>query len=343
MNATSGSAPHEEPVAPLHELLSVVIPAYNVERYIGQCLGSVLPQCARHGVRVVVVIDGATDGTPREIERALEASGFAGATVITQPNAGLSAARNRGLAAVDTEYVCFLDSDDYWLDGYLDAVLPVLRIWRPDLVEYDCLKVLDTGAVLETFRITPVEPGTVREVSQDEFLRVFRCYAWARIVRTGLARARPFPAGRRFEDAATIPWYYRASARIVGIGEPLLAYRQRAGSILASPTVQDILDLAFAVRSAADEYHSSGADFWRTTANRLHQVGCGRVPLLPPAQWRRSIAALAEAVAGVPPDRGALRAVQIHWPLAYIAMLSVRRLLRRRSAQWEPRLFGRSA
>lgn len=86
-------------------LVSVVIPAYNAERYIGEAIESVLAQTYAP-VELIVVDDGSVDRT------AELASAYGEATVITQENSGPSAARNRGAAAAHGELIAFHDSDD---------------------------------------------------------------------------------------------------------------------------------------------------------------------------------------------------------------------------------------
>jgi glycosyltransferase involved in cell wall biosynthesis len=86
-------------------LASVVIPAYNEERYLGDAVRSVLDQTYRP-IEVIVVDDGSTDGT------AGVAEGIAEVRLLRQPNRGLGAARNAGAAAAGGEYIAFHDADD---------------------------------------------------------------------------------------------------------------------------------------------------------------------------------------------------------------------------------------
>jgi glycosyltransferase involved in cell wall biosynthesis len=89
--------------------VSVVIPAYNAARYLGEAVESVLAQTFED-LEVIVVDDGSTDDT------ADVAGGFASRVrCVQQPNSGVSAARNRGIAESDSRYVSFLDADDTWL------------------------------------------------------------------------------------------------------------------------------------------------------------------------------------------------------------------------------------
>ena len=93
----------------MSDLISVVVPAYNVEPYIGKCLDSVLLQ-TYHDLEVIVINDGSTDGTAEVIRRFTSDSRV---KYIDQANAGVSAARNVGIEAAKGKYLAFVDSDDY--------------------------------------------------------------------------------------------------------------------------------------------------------------------------------------------------------------------------------------
>ena len=97
--------------------VSVVVPVFNGEQYLGECLESALRQeCAPW--QVIVVDDGSTDGS------AAIAGGFGDPVrVLRQPNRGPGAARNAGVAQAEGEFVAFLDADDLWTPGKLSAQL----------------------------------------------------------------------------------------------------------------------------------------------------------------------------------------------------------------------------
>lgn len=98
---------------------SVVIPLYNKEREIRATLDSVVAQTL-HPAEVIVVDDGSTD---RSAAIAAEyAERFPYIKLISQPNAGVSAARNKGVSAASSPYVSFLDADDIWNENYLETV-----------------------------------------------------------------------------------------------------------------------------------------------------------------------------------------------------------------------------
>jgi glycosyltransferase involved in cell wall biosynthesis len=101
--------------------VDVVIPVYNSQAFLGEAMDSVLSQGALMG-RVIVVDDGSSDGSA-----ALAADRGAPVEVVRLPhNQGAAVARNAGLARCDAEYIAFLDADDRWLPGKLDAQVAAL-------------------------------------------------------------------------------------------------------------------------------------------------------------------------------------------------------------------------
>lgn len=101
--------------------ISVVIPCYNAAPYIAATLRSVL---AQQGValEVIVVDDGSTDGSPELISR-----GFPQVVLLRQPNSGVAAARNLGIQQASQAWVAFVDADDIWLPGKLQAQWALLQ------------------------------------------------------------------------------------------------------------------------------------------------------------------------------------------------------------------------
>ena len=92
-------------------MISVIIPAYNVQDYIAECLDSILNQTYKD-LEIIVVDDGSTDNTPQILEE--YAKKYPQIRILTQQNSGQSVARNWGLRESSGDYIVFVDSDD-WL------------------------------------------------------------------------------------------------------------------------------------------------------------------------------------------------------------------------------------
>ena len=103
-------------------MFSVIIPAYNAEKFIVHSITSVLNQ-SYGDFELIVIDDGSTDGTKAQIERFTDAR----IRYVYQKNGGVSAARNKGILESRGEYVCFLDSDDEWKPGHLALLCTLIE------------------------------------------------------------------------------------------------------------------------------------------------------------------------------------------------------------------------
>ena len=112
-------------------LISLIIPVYNVEDYLRQCLDSVCNQTYTN-LEVIVVDDGSTDSGPIICDEYGKKYGW---IIIHQQNGGLSAARNSGLDIAKGDYIMFLDSDDWYADDMIETLLEKIVESSADIVE----------------------------------------------------------------------------------------------------------------------------------------------------------------------------------------------------------------
>ncbi len=122
-------------------LISVIIPVYNVEEYLRECVDSVL--CQTYGnFEIILVDDGSTDSSGEICDEYLEKDDRI--TVIHQINGGLSSARNSGLSEAEGKYLYFLDSDDYIADNSLETLVEIAEKDNSDIVFFDAVSFADT-------------------------------------------------------------------------------------------------------------------------------------------------------------------------------------------------------
>ncbi len=117
----------------MNKTISVIIPAYNAEKYIRAAVQSVLEQT--HPVHEIIIVDdGSTDGTRHAVEELQKQRGADAPVIryILQQNQGPAAARNTGIKNAAGDYIAFLDADDRWLPARLKRQMAVLRT-RPDV------------------------------------------------------------------------------------------------------------------------------------------------------------------------------------------------------------------
>lgn len=107
-----------------NSMVSVIIPAYNVEKYIEKCLTSILEQSYKN-IEIIVVDDGSTDKTREYIEKNSQLDNRI--KIINQTNAGVSAARNSGIKISRGEFLVFVDGDDYLAPDYVEYMLSLIK------------------------------------------------------------------------------------------------------------------------------------------------------------------------------------------------------------------------
>ena len=212
--------------------ISVVIPVYNVEQYLRQCLDSI-GVLGRDDVEVILVNDGSTDGSRAICEEYRQR--YSNVVVIDKENGGLSDARNKGTEVATGEYICYVDSDD-WLEP--DAI-DVLYEYA---VKNDCEIV--QGSFYYAFeshlehndRYQKADDAPFvlnREEAMKELIKNFyvKNFAWGRIYKASIAKSHAFPFGKYFEDSYWQHLMIHDCNRYGVICRPLYYYRQRPSSI----------------------------------------------------------------------------------------------------------------
>ncbi len=192
--------------------LMIVVPCYNVEAYVAECIDSILAQDTTFTYRIVAVNDGSTDGTADILARY---AGHPQVRVITQENRGFSGARNRALERITGRYVMFVDSDDRLPQGAIQALMSKAAETGADLVQGGARK-FDGDTVIDTFIPGPGE--------------VFG-YPWAKVFRSTVFGAIRFPEQYWFEDTLVLFVLYYACPRAVSIPDITYDYRRNTRGI----------------------------------------------------------------------------------------------------------------
>jgi glycosyltransferase involved in cell wall biosynthesis len=221
-------------------LLTVIIPVYQVEEYLGRCLDSVLAPEPAHSrrIEVIAVDDGSDDDSAKIL--AWYARHHPELRVITlERNGGLGAARDVGIAHATGEYVWCVDSDDWLPDGTLTAVAERLTATRPDLLVTGYARVHPDGRT-EHHRVTdagPALPESFTFTEQPGLLNVL-WIACNKVIRRDFLAATGLRFGPGwYEDVAFILPVMLSAQRISLLDRNCYAYWQRPGGI--TQTVSD--------------------------------------------------------------------------------------------------------
>lgn len=240
--------------------LSVLVPVYNVEPYLRDCLESVLAQ-AGDGVEIVVVDDASPDASMRIVAALQDAHPGRIRALAHAHNCGLSAARNTLMDAARGDYLWFLDSDDVLLPGAIAGLRTLVEREAPDLVLCDFRLLRERFGLRHRLRgelHRRAFVGPVADVSRDRDLLVCgllegrQLHAWSKIATGEVWRAARFPEGRYFEDMAVIPALVAGGRRWTHVARPWVGYRQRGDSIMAKMTPAKSRDLLDSLRDLHD-------------------------------------------------------------------------------------------
>lgn len=142
----------------MHKKITAIVPAYNVSKYLERCLESLCAQTLpMEDYEIVLIDDGSTDNSGDICDK--YAYEYDNITVIHQKNAGPAAARNAGIEAADSEYVCFVDPDDYVSNKYLEVPCHQAVATEADIVMFDAYKEKydESGNVIEKHMISHCE------------------------------------------------------------------------------------------------------------------------------------------------------------------------------------------
>lgn len=217
-------------------LISIVIPVFNVEKYLDECIESVLKQTYDH-IEVLLIDDGSTDQSPIICER--YASNDQRVKCYHKTNGGLSSARNYGIDRANGQYITLVDSDDYIDERFIEIL-------------YNNLIETDSDIAISNFQrfseqTNPREIGVENDYETIVFTRLeayealykkrFKyqfTMACGKLYRKEILREISFPVGRNYEDTATAHQFIGKTKKIVYIDRKQYLYRTRQTSITKS-------------------------------------------------------------------------------------------------------------
>lgn len=241
--------------------LSILIPIYNVAPYLNDCLQSIASQ-ASATIEIIALDDCSTDNS-LEILRTFSENSPVPIQILQHPhNRGLSAARNTLLDKARGEYIWFIDSDDMLAPGAIHSLQKFINTYHADLVLCDYSILHSTQRLkhrLRDERHIHTFPETKPALMTDPiklFEGIFqkrKLHIWSKISRRSLwGTDLRFPEGRVMEDIVVTPRLCLRVKNYIYASEPWVVYRQREGSILATPSQKKIDDMAIACSGVLD-------------------------------------------------------------------------------------------
>ena len=240
---------------------SIIIPVSNVEKYLRECIDSILIQTFTD-FEVILVDDGSKDGSPLICDEYVEKDNRI--KVIHKQNGGLSDARNVGTSEAKGKYIVYIDSDDYYDDNqFLEKVYDKAVKTNGDVICYKFKKYLENKK--EIIECSFSCPDFDKKESLAEKINylvkqdAFYCSAWSKSFKRSIVCENniEFEKGLLGEDQE---WYYHLLLKISSIeflDEAFLVYRQRDNSITSSWKIKNLKDCIYIIEKWSDKIQNS--------------------------------------------------------------------------------------
>ena len=202
--------------------VSIIVPVYNVEKYIEKCLNSLVKQ-TMEDIEIIIVNDGSKDNSINVINKFIKQYPEK-IVYLEKENGGLSDARNYGLPYAKGEYIAFLDSDDYVEEDMYEKMYKLAKKENSDMVECDF--------IWEYPNKQKEDIGQIY-TNKKQMLEKVRVVAWNKLIKTNIVIENKitFPKGYRYEDVEftykLVPYLNRVSF----LKKPCVHYVQRENSI----------------------------------------------------------------------------------------------------------------
>lgn len=240
----------------LNTVISIIIPIYNVETYLKECVDSVLIQTFKD-FEILLIDDGSKDSSGKLCDEI--ASTDSRIKVYHKPNGGLSSARNCGIDRASGEYIIFLDSDDYWVDKeILSLLIEKAESENLDVVRGEFVNIDAKGKQLYTPDL-PEESLNLKNqiLSSYEMMKFVvngRFFSWLFMFRKSAIGHLRFDENRKFqEDIDFAIKFFSKNYRCSYLPIQFYAYRQRENSIMSTPRISNLAN-SFALCDVFHEY-----------------------------------------------------------------------------------------
>lgn len=243
----------------MNSLVSIIIPVYNLENYIENCIKSILAQSYKN-FEIICVDDGSSDASAEILKKYAEADDRV--KYYYQMNAGVSAARNYGIEKASGEYIMFVDGDDYLHFQAVELFLKEITSSDCDLV---CAREKYTANTDE--KMQTLQDCKTRNISVEEMFdsRVNRCIGksvWGKIFKAEIARQSSFPIGiSNGEDAYYIITLLGKGVTARYIDAELYYYLNRPNSTVTSRFTMKRFSMTYAFDMLCEKLEDSANDF----------------------------------------------------------------------------------
>lgn len=250
------------------EKITVIVPVYNVEKYIEKCVDSLLNQNYPF-YEIILVDDGSTDRSGLICDNYDKEN--ENVTVIHKANGGLSDARNAGIKVCHTKYVVFVDSDDYVDEDFLTMLWEAKKSYSADIVCSPLIFEYETGKSKPLAKFNDFVTSGIKAQEYSLRSRYTGVSACAKLFRTDYLIEYPYPKGEINEDLYTTFWHFGLASKVAFISSGSYHYVQRFNSISYADINNITVKKSIEVCKHFMEY-SKNDDITRASVNRIFKL-----------------------------------------------------------------------
>lgn len=223
----------------MSKLISIIIPVYNVEKYLERCVKSVIDQTYKN-LEIILIDDGSTDNSGKLCDELAKLDDRI--VVIHKPNGGIADVRNRGLKEAHGEYIGFVDSDDYIDINMFETLYNLSENNNADIsivsfYEYYNGKLIGVRDSENLEIMSKVE--AIKELLIDTKIQ---SYTWNKLFKRELFDGIEFPLNKNFEDIAILLLIFEKAEKIALLEKPLYYYLRRDDSIIGKRSSKTYID-----------------------------------------------------------------------------------------------------
>ena len=220
-------------------MISVIVPVYNVEKYLERCIDSILKQ-TYSDLEILLIDDGSSDNSGKICDEYAKKDNRI--KVIHKKNGGISDVRNVGIENAKGDYIGFVDSDDYIADDMFETLYKLSNENNADI------SIVSFYEMYNGKLIGVRDDKTLTKMDKQEALKELlidtniQSYMWNKLFKKELFDNLRFPLGKNFEDIATVLLIFERANKVVLLQDPKYYYLRRDDSIVGHRTNKTYLD-----------------------------------------------------------------------------------------------------
>lgn len=252
------------------ELISIIVPVYNVEVYLCQCIESIIEQTYKN-IEIILVDDGSKDTSGQICDDYAQKDKRI--KVIHKKNGGLSDSRNAGIAVATGKYIAFVDSDDWIEKSMYEKMLKKCKEFNADICVCGYFREYKDKTVSE---LNFAENVYKTKDALKELIKgtVLKDHAWTKLYKKSLWDHVEYPVGKVYEDIRTTYKIVQKSNSVCLLPENMYHYRQRKGSIARSGFSDQKLEWLEAVKEMEYNIKKITSEYDDVLYKRILEVEC---------------------------------------------------------------------